>query len=56
MADPLADYAVKEVEELTGCSVSPILTTSAAIEGGINKLFDVRSALQKPKLWKRTAT
>ena len=47
MADPLADYAVKEVEELTGCSVSPILTTSAAIEGGINKLFDVKVSVAK---------
>ncbi|MBI4690433.1 MAG: type II/IV secretion system protein [Nitrospirae bacterium] len=49
MADPLADHAVKEVEELTGCTVSPILTTSAAIEGGINKLFDVKVSVVKAK-------
>jgi len=49
MADPLADYAIKEVEELTGCTVRPILTTSAAIEEGINKLFDVKVSVTKAK-------
>jgi len=49
MADPLAGHVVKEAEELTGCAVSPILTTSSAIEGGINKLFNVKVSVEKTK-------
>ena len=42
MADPLADYAVREVEELTGCKVTPVLATTHAIKGGICKMFDIQ--------------
>jgi len=39
MSDPLNTDAIKEAEKLSGSKVTPILTTSFAIKGGIEKLF-----------------
>lgn len=43
MCDPLNDNAIKEVEQLTECHVSPILSTAASIAGGIAKMFNVKA-------------
>jgi len=36
---PFAQEIIAEVARLTGCRVTPVLTTVAAIEGGIAKLY-----------------
>lgn len=50
MSDPLADLAIKEVEEITKCNITPILSTSLSIKGGINKLFDIKADAVKESL------
>lgn len=42
MGDPLADAGIKEVEALTKCKVTPLLTTYADIEGAIQRLYDIK--------------
>jgi type IV pilus assembly protein PilB len=40
MSDPLNTEAIKEIETDTGAVVSPVLTTSSGIAGGIERLFE----------------
>ncbi len=42
MLDPLNEKAIAEVEKLTKCQVSPVLTTRSALEGGLRKMFDMK--------------
>lgn len=39
MSNPLNEDAIQQVEDVAGCKVTPVLTTSSDIEGGIEKLF-----------------
>ena len=50
MSDPLADQGIKEIEEITQCHVTPILSTSLSIRGGINKLFDIKADAVKESI------
>jgi type IV pilus assembly protein PilB len=40
MSDPLDEDAIREVEKITGCRVTPILTISSDLEEGIRRLFE----------------
>ncbi len=42
MSDPLNTEAIEAIEEKLDVNVLPVLTTSSAIVGGIEKLFDVK--------------
>ncbi|MBW1799196.1 MAG: Flp pilus assembly complex ATPase component TadA [Deltaproteobacteria bacterium] len=42
MSDPLNDEAIMEMERETGTNVMPVLTTSSAVSGGIDKLFEIK--------------
>ena len=50
MANPLAADVIKEVEEITECRVSPVLSTLSAIESGIEKLYAIKSDIKKTKV------
>ncbi|MHB8828120.1 MAG: GspE/PulE family protein [Syntrophales bacterium] len=43
MADPLLEEAIRDVEALTECHVTPILSTSAAILEGLGKLYAIKT-------------
>jgi type IV pilus assembly protein PilB len=42
MANPFDKAAIDEVENISECHVTPILSHMAAIEGGISKLYSIR--------------
>lgn len=44
MSDPLNVEAIEEVEQQTGATVLPVLTTSSAIKQGIDKLYSMADA------------
>jgi len=39
MIDPLDDATITEVEQLSDCHVTPLLTTASALDGGIEKMY-----------------
>jgi type IV pilus assembly protein PilB len=43
MADPFLEEALKDVEAITECHVTPILATSAAILEGLGKLYTIKT-------------
>ena len=49
MADPFAEEAIKQVEEITECHVTPVLATAAAIEGGISKMYMIKVDVEGEK-------
>jgi type IV pilus assembly protein PilB len=50
MSNPQAEQIIKDVEEYTGCHVTPILTTLASIEEGLNRLFDIKTVDKKQSI------
>ena len=49
MADPLNEKAIEEVESITECRVTPVLSTASAIEGGIAKLYSIKTSVATEK-------
>ena len=43
MADPFLEEAIRDVEAITECHVTPILATSAAILEGLGKLYTIKT-------------
>ncbi|MDP2646420.1 MAG: GspE/PulE family protein [Desulfobacterales bacterium] len=43
MADPLLEEAIREVEAITECRVTPILAATQAILGGLGKLYTIKT-------------
>ncbi|MDP2168726.1 MAG: GspE/PulE family protein [Thermodesulfovibrionales bacterium] len=42
MADPFDEEALRQVEDITECHVTPVLSTRASIETGIGKMYSVK--------------
>jgi len=45
MSDPLNDEAIQEMERETDTQVMPVLTTSSAVTGGIDRLFEIKQEI-----------
>ena len=45
MSDPLNDDAIEEMERETDTNVMPVLTTSSAVIGGIDRLFEIKQEI-----------
>lgn len=56
MADPLNEEAVREVEALTECQVTPVLATRQSIEGGIAKLYSLKLGPNADRIEARDAS
>jgi len=49
MADPFAEEVIAEVASITECRVNPVLATIASIEGGIAKLYSIKTDIKIEK-------
>lgn len=47
MSNPMNDDAIHEVEKITHCQITPVLTISSDIDGGIRKLFQLEEVTRE---------